>query len=123
MPFSYNLVTKFHTVVGGLFPLWLQLEKYAGPLVLDQAKLSLATICDLAEPFTYPAPEPIQVLDPPVVIPPTSGSPPAPVTDAVMAEAFSDHAVTPTPHPKEKGKMKAKAMPSPTPTSTLPPTA
>ena len=35
IPFSYNPVTKFHTVVSALFPLWLQLEKYVGPLVLD----------------------------------------------------------------------------------------
>ena len=93
------------------------------PHILAQAKLSLAAICNLAEPFTLPAPEPIQVLDPPVVIPPTPGFPPAQVADAIMAEASPDHAVTPTPHPKEKGKMKAKAMPSPAPPPTIPPTA
>ena len=44
MPSTYDPVTKFHTVVGALFPLWLQLEKYVGPYVLDQAKLSLAAV-------------------------------------------------------------------------------
>ena len=123
MPSTYDPVTKFYTVVGALFPLWLQLEKYMGPRVLDQAKLSLATICDLAQPFTLPAPEPIQVGGPPVAIPPTSGTPSAPVADAVMAEASPDRAVTPTPRPKEKGKMKAKVTPSPVPPPTVPPTA
>ena len=37
MPSSYDPVIKFHTVVGTLFPLWLQIEKYAVPLILDQA--------------------------------------------------------------------------------------
>ena len=76
MPSSYDPVTKFHTVVSALFPLWLQLEKYGRPHILAQVKLSLATICDLTEPFTLPAPEPIWVNDPPVVIPPTPGTPP-----------------------------------------------
>ena len=82
-----------------------------------------AAICDLAQPFTLPAPEPIQVSSPPVAIPPTPGTPPAPVADAVMAEASPDCTVTPTPRPKEKGKMKAKVTPSPAPPPTIPPTA
>ena len=122
MPSSYDPVTKFHTVVGALFPLWLQLEKYGRPHILDQAKLSLAALCDLAKPFTLPAPEPIRINDPSVVIPPTPGTPPAQVADAVMAEASPDCAVTPTPRPKEKGKMKAKVTPSPAPPPTAPPT-
>ena len=123
MPSFYDPVTKFHTVVGALFPLWLQLEKYMGPNVLDQAKLSLAAICNLAEPFTLLTPEPIRVNGPPVVIPPTPGTPPAYITDAIMAEASLDRAVTLTPCPKEKGKMKAKATPSPAPPPAAPPTA
>ena len=123
MPSSYDPVTKFHTAVGALFPLWLQLEKYDRPDFLAQAKLSLAAICDLAKPFTLPAPEPIRVNDPPVVIPPTPGTPPVQVADAVMAEASPDRAVTPTPRPQEKGKMKAKATPSPAPPPAAPPTA
>ena len=99
MPSTYDPVTKFHTVVSALFPLWLQLEKYVGPRVLDQAKLSLAAICDLAKPFTLPAPTPIWVNNPPVVIPPTPGTPPVQAADAVMAEASPDRAVTPTPCP------------------------
>ena len=123
MPSSYDPVTKFHTMISALFSLWLQLEKYVGPLILDQAKLSLAAICNIAEPFAHPAPEPIWVNDPPVVIPPTPGTPPAQVADAVMAKASPDCAVTLTPHLKEKGKMKAKAMPSSAPPPSLPPTA
>ena len=123
MPSLYDPVTKFHTVVSTLFPLWLQLKKYMGPYVLDQAKLSLATICDLTEPFTLPAPEPIQVNDPPVIIPPTPGTPSAQVADAVMAKASLACAVTPTSRLKEKGKMKAKATPSLAPPPTAPPTA
>ena len=79
MPSLYDPVIKFHTVVGALFPLWLQLEKYRRPHILDQAKLSLAAICDLAEPFTLPALKPIWINDPPVIIPPTPGTPPAQV--------------------------------------------